>query len=152
MLSKPFKQPIQIEIGIKIGSLKLEFNGTEPILLIGENLHLCVLVILCVVILETVFKFTSLSQVARWCSDDTSIQWRLTKWKQFAIEVGDWLHQIRGRMLAQIAWMIWCLKIWWRYLKPMPWNMLEPFLHWWRCGDLVFHMLIKTCMCAFYLD
>jgi len=65
MLSKPFKQPIQIEIGIKIGSLKLEFNGTEPILLIGENLHLCVLVILCVVILETVFKFTSLSQVAR---------------------------------------------------------------------------------------
>jgi len=36
-------------------------------------------------------------------------------------------------VLAQMALMIWCLKIWWRDMKPLHWNMVEPWLNWWKC-------------------
>jgi len=39
-----------------------------------------------------------------------------------------------------------------KYLKPLPWKMLEPCLHWWRCEDLMFHVLIKPCVYVLYLD
>jgi len=37
-------------------------------------------------------------------------------------------------------------------ILEVTWNMLEPCFHWWRYGDLMFHVLIKHCMCALYLD
>jgi len=44
--------------------------------------------------------------------------------------------------------MIWCLKIWWRYINSLHWNMLETWLNWWCCEDLMFHVLFKPRVCA----
>jgi len=118
----------------------------------GSILHLCGLVILCVLLLEIVFRFTSSSQVGRWCLDDTLwIQWSPSKWSLIQWSNGGWLHNIKGRMLAQIAKMIWCVYIWWRYMNPLLWNMLESCLNWRRYEYLIFHELIKLCLRALYL-
>jgi len=62
------------------------------------------------------------------------------------------INNITYKGYVRTVLMIRCLKIWWRYIKPLPWNMLEPCLNLWRCEDLMFHVLFKPHVRVLYLD